>query len=506
MLFFNGDKNKKDSKSVKLVDLYDLTQKDDLEYIFRGDFSPEIVRSIMDLAQTTLKEASDTLKIKSKIYYVMGESLQNIARHNSESFNQSSDKYSLFAIHKKNLKYFITTGNLIEVSDIDTLKQRIEKINNMGHEDLRDFSRTTRSTGELTEKGGAGLGLIEMAKRSGNKLDYDFKEINDQYSYFYLNTEIPVNAEEEIDQKDDYKYSIENVKELHDILVKDNVILFFKGAFNQSSLLNLLSIIESQLKESTITIKIYNVMVELLQNISKHADNYSAEMDWKPGIFLITETKDKFVLISGNYVRNAKIVAIKRNLDYVNDLSFTELVLEYNQILQDFNFKNNKKGLGFLDLKRKSKKNLSYSFQKIDEKLSFFTLQVIVNKKSEVSALIIDATSETPHVHFDADNNLFEIANKSLPEDADEFYRPIVDWLENYKLKPNEKTNFNFKLDYFNTASARYITRMVKILDNMARKHEVKIFWYYHEIDEDMRAMGEEYCEMTDLEFELVEF
>jgi len=505
-MFLKDDKNNSSSEFIELIDLKGLKQKDDLEYIFRGDFSVEIVRSIMDLAKTTLEEASDTQKIKSKIYYIMGESLQNIARHNTESFDQISDKYSLFAIHKKNLKYYITTGNLIEINDIETLKQRIEKINSLGHEDLRNFSRATRTVGTLSEKGGAGLGLIEMAKRSGNKLDYDFKEINDQFSYFYLNTEIPVLGTEETELDDHYKYSIENIKELHDTLVKDNVILFFKGAFNQSSLLNLLSIVENQLKESTITIKIYNIMVELLQNISKHADNYSAEVDWKPGIFLITETKDKFVLISGNYVKNAKIDSIKRKLEYVNGLSFTELVLEYNRILQDFDLKSNKNGLGLLDLKRKSKKNLTYSFHKIDEKLSFFTLQVIITKKSEISALIIDSTSETPRVHFDADNNLFEISNKSLPEDADEFYNPVVDWLENYKLKPNEKTNFIFKLDYFNTASARYITRMVKILDNMARKYDVKIFWYYREIDEDMQAMGEEYFEMTDMEFELVEF
>ena len=123
-----------------------------------------------------------------------------------------------------------------------------------------------------------------------------------------------------------------------------------------------------------------------------------------------------------------------------------------------------------------------------------------------MSALIVDATSETPRVHLDPDNNLFEISNKSLPEDADEFYQPVINWLENYKLKPNTKTNFSFKLDYFNTASARYIARMIKILDNMAKKNEVKIFWYYREIDEDMLSMGEEYFEMTDLEFELVEF
>ena len=122
-----------------------------------------------------------------------------------------------------------------------------------------------------------------------------------------------------------------------------------------------------------------------------------------------------------------------------------------------------------------------------------------------MSALIIDATQDTPRVHFDPKNNIFEISNKSLPEDANDFYRPVIDWLENYKRKPNKKTDFSFKLEYFNTASARYITQIINILDKLAKKNEVKIYWYYQEIDEDMLALGEEFYEMTDVEFELVE-
>ena len=62
------------------------------------------------------------------------------------------------------------------------------------------------------------------------------------------------------------------------------------------------------------------------------------------------------------------------------------------------------------------------------------------------------------------------------------------------------------KLDYYNTASARYITKMVKILDDLGANNDVKVYWYYREIDEDMEAMGEEYNEMTDIDIELIEF
>ena len=123
-----------------------------------------------------------------------------------------------------------------------------------------------------------------------------------------------------------------------------------------------------------------------------------------------------------------------------------------------------------------------------------------------MNALIVDDTKETPRIHFDPSNNIFEISSRSLPEDADEFYIPVIKWLENYIEKPNPKTNFTFKLDYYNTASARYITKMVKILDDLGANNDVKVYWYYREIDEDMEAMGEEYNEMTDIDIELIEF
>ncbi len=366
-------------KIEELANLYNLANKDELEYIFRGNFTPEIVRLILDLAKVTLENLSDLFSIKRKVYYIAGESIQNIARHRNEAFDESPDKFSLFSIHKKKSKFYVTTGNVIKAEDVESLKIKIEKINSLEKTGLRSLSRNTRSKGALSPKGGAGLGLIEIAKRSGNSLEYDFDKINDEYSYFYLNTEIPIVKKENIDINDDY--SIVNVKELHDILINENVILFFKGIFNQGSLLNLLSIVENQLKESTISIKIYNLMVEMLQNISKHADEYSNEKNWKSGIFLITESDKEYVLISGNYVLNSKISIFKKNIKHVNNLSYDELIIEYNRILHGFYTGGNKQGLGLLDMKRKTKTNLVCKFYDIDEKLSFFTMQVIVKKK-----------------------------------------------------------------------------------------------------------------------------
>lgn len=486
--------------------LFPKLVKEDIEYVFRGEFTPTIIASILDLINDIMTRNISTSNIRSKIYFIIGESLQNINRHYSRFEIKEPNKYSLFSIQRRNSVYSITTGNLISNDEIAPLKNKIDKINKMEYTELRNYSRSTKSKAKLSEKGGAGLGLIEMAKRSGSQLEYDFKQVDNENSYFYLNTKIPMSYEDIPSNEVDYKYSIESIKELHEIIARDNIILFFKGAFNQKSLLSLLSIVESQLQTSVLTTKIYNIMVEMLQNVSKHADNFYEKVDWKPCIFFITESNDSFGLISGNYIRNDKVEKLRQKVEYTNSLSKEALTKEYNSILQNFDIQNRTQGLGLFDLKKKSKGNLNFNFHNIDNKLSFYTIQVTVKKSNKMNALIIEETKETPRIYFDPNNNVFEISNKSLPEDADKFYLPVINWLENYAANPNSNTNFVFKLEYYNTTSARYVSKIVNILNELNKTADVTIQWYFYENDEDMEDNGISFSEMNDVKFELISF
>ncbi len=120
--------------------------------------------------------------------------------------------------------------------------------------------------------------------------------------------------------------------------------------------------------------------------------------------------------------------------------------------------------------------------------------------------LIIEATADTPKIHFDPDKKIFEIAGLSLPEDALEFYKPVLEWLEKYAENPLPETVFDFKLEYFNTASSKQLIQILMFLEKLNQKSKVKIRWHYKDIDEDMRDLGEEYSEIIKVDFELVEY
>lgn len=119
----------------------------------------------------------------------------------------------------------------------------------------------------------------------------------------------------------------------------------------------------------------------------------------------------------------------------------------------------------------------------------------------------IIGTDDTPNVILDADNKIFEISGRSLPEDVASFYEPILDWLDNYAEEANPKTVFDFKLVYFNTASSKLILDILLKLEEMYEAgKDVLVRWHFPDDDEDMEEAGEEYADIVEVPFEQVSY
>jgi len=119
----------------------------------------------------------------------------------------------------------------------------------------------------------------------------------------------------------------------------------------------------------------------------------------------------------------------------------------------------------------------------------------------------INGTEDTPNIVLDAANQVFEISGRSMPEDVAAFYNPILAWLEEYGKNPVPKTNFTFKLTYFNTASSKMLLDIMMKLQNIHEAgKEVLVKWYYPDDDEDMKEAGAEYADIVDIPFEQVSY
>ncbi len=123
-----------------------------------------------------------------------------------------------------------------------------------------------------------------------------------------------------------------------------------------------------------------------------------------------------------------------------------------------------------------------------------------------MESIFIEGTLKTPIVKFDGKTGIVEIKGRSIPENSIEFYKPLVDWLEEYAKKPLEKTQVNVQLEYFNTSSSKCILDVFKKLEAIHKaKHDVVINWYYEEDDEDMLEAGEDYESIIRVPFKMIE-
>jgi len=123
-----------------------------------------------------------------------------------------------------------------------------------------------------------------------------------------------------------------------------------------------------------------------------------------------------------------------------------------------------------------------------------------------MKSISIQGTPKTPTVKLDSETGVLEVKGRSIPENSIEFYKPIVDWLEEYSQTPQKLTEVNIELEYFNTSSSKCILDVFKKLEAIYKnKHDVVINWYYEEDDEDMLEAGEDYQSILKIPFKMIE-
>ncbi len=374
------------TKQLKLAhDLIQGIDKQNYEYIYRGKFTKTITSNLLSLTENYLGKDEGTARLKKKIYFVMVECLQNITKHQDKRKDVIGDESGILVLQKQSSKYYITTGNVIENENIDRLNSILEKVNSLNSKDLKVYYQQMLVNGEISEKGGAGLGLIAMARKTGNKLLFDFQKVNDQFSYFYLRTEMPLSSiKDEETEQDKWKYSFEKIKKIHEILLKEDILLNFNGTFDHDNLINLLPIIDAQM-QGTLDFKkrVFKIMFEMLHNIVEYSEDHTNEnaknVGDNPGIFLLGSLNDKLYFTAGNYLHTSKIATLRDKFDFVNRLDGDELRDFYNKVSSYFESSEmDKPDLSIIEMKLRSGNALNYDFNKVSENYSFFTLQATI--------------------------------------------------------------------------------------------------------------------------------
>jgi hypothetical protein len=130
--------------------------------------------------------------VQKKVFHVMVECLQNISKHaeNRNNIVTSKDGRGIFMISKDKSEYNVTTGNVVDNDKVVILRDILESINKLDKEGLKKLYKQQMREGRLSERGGAGLGFIDIARKTGQKLIYSFLTINEEKSFFVLTSTI----------------------------------------------------------------------------------------------------------------------------------------------------------------------------------------------------------------------------------------------------------------------------------------------------------------------------
>lgn len=118
--------------------------------------------------------------------------------------------------------------------------------------------------------------------------------------------------------------------------------------------------------------------------------------------------------------------------------------------------------------------------------------------------LSVKGNLKFPTLDFDPHNGVFEIYGRSLPENTIEFYKPVLEWLDNYKSNAAPKTVVNVSLEYFNTSSSKLILDIFKKFREIHDAGKsIEVNWFYEEDDPDLQSQGELFQEISGVPMKL---
>lgn len=171
-----------------LRQVHSIMNEQNAVLVYVGDFDQEIIKSMLKYIEDKLEYSGIDEMIKRRIFNVMVEMLQNITKH---QYSETPDTKAIFLIIEEDDSFYLITGNLIENSKTSVVADKIDEINALDPKGLKAHYKEARLASRISDVGGAGLGFIDIARKTGNKLEYEYQPINtDGYKYFTLKTKI----------------------------------------------------------------------------------------------------------------------------------------------------------------------------------------------------------------------------------------------------------------------------------------------------------------------------
>ncbi|MBE9466819.1 MAG: hypothetical protein IMY72_00700 [Bacteroidetes bacterium] len=184
----NGSSSLNFIKTV--LSLHDEMATNGFSLVYEGEFSHQIMKMFTSMAEKDMDKSNEEKAVKRKVFHVMVECLQNMTKHSDDYDADDGIGNGLFIVGKKEGVWNVITANKINKVKIDDLRLMIDTINSMTKEELTKLYKKQIKEGVLSKRGGAGLGLIDIARKTGQQLDYQFLPLDNDDFFFLLKVKV----------------------------------------------------------------------------------------------------------------------------------------------------------------------------------------------------------------------------------------------------------------------------------------------------------------------------
>ncbi len=176
-----------------VYEFYKSMKAHEITLVYEGEITHQITKAFTSLTESSMAKEAEAGTVQRKVFHVMVECLQNISKH-ADDFTTENYLFSgrgIFLVSKGDDEYSVTTGNAVDNDRIEELTDILQTINKMDKEELKQLYKIQMKEGRLSNKGGAGLGFIDIKRKTGKELEYHFLPISDDTSFFLLTSTIP---------------------------------------------------------------------------------------------------------------------------------------------------------------------------------------------------------------------------------------------------------------------------------------------------------------------------
>lgn len=347
-----------------------------LVFTYRGPFQDSLTERIIGISENTLENQDELARVNRKVSFLIVECFQNVLKHGEHAVLEdgTTGDRGLFGFKSFPSSFYINSINPVPLNEKSKIQEHVDLVNSLSRQELKELYKQQIQTNSLSDKGGAGLGLIELARKSGQPIRYAFDDALLNQSLF--SNQISFIKEEGIKELS----LIDDTRDTYHKMLNENNLMFYKGDLSQKSILPLFNIVElnvSQGPKQRELKKVGHVLIEMLQNISRHSHDDKATRD---GVFLIGSSPFGVRIQTGNVVPNDAIEPLLNRLKEVTGKSPEELrKLHTERFKESILLKDrNSSGLGIIQIAKACNGRFIYDFKDLGNGESFFSFGVVV--------------------------------------------------------------------------------------------------------------------------------